>query len=227
MILRSELQQNSTPNLMGKVPSHIVFILDESGSMSGSWAGVVKAFHEHIAQRRRNQNESDLVSVVQFDGDARVTIQNEPIGAVASRDLSQRGGGTQFAPAAQVGSQLVASTPMSHRPTVVLMSDGAACDSVVVASTLSSLNHQVMQKHGDDLDLHVIAFGHGADTQQLQHISQASPKGRVHLSSDTVQLNNIFVNIAGGQQLATVLQEEIGKEISEAVSDTLCLGYLS
>lgn len=228
MIPRSASLANTGQSMLGDVPMHIVFVLDESGSMNHSWAGVVTAFHDYVARRRQNQNELDIVSVVQFDSSARVTVDREPIHAVVSRGLDYQGGGTQFGPAAVESTQLAASTPMSHTPTVVFMSDGGANDALTAASSFTALNRQVIQKHGSDLDLHIIAFGSGADTQQLQQISKASPKGRVYLSSDTVQLTNIFVSIAGGgQQVATVLQEEIGKEISEAVSDTLCLGYLS
>ena len=227
MVPRSAACVSTGVQLIGDIPRHIVFVLDESGSMQYEWSGVVTAFHKYLTQRRQNQNESDVVSVVQFDDTARVTILREQIGAVAARDLDYSGMGTRFAPAALEGSRLAASTPSSHKPTVVFMSDGGSGDAAQAASTFSALNQQVKQKHGCDLDLHVIAFGGGADTQQLQQIAHSSPKGRVHLSSDSVQLSNIFVSIAGGQQVATVLQEEIGREISDAVSDTLSLGYLS
>ena len=211
--------------MIGDYPRHIVFILDESGSMQGNWSGVVSAYTKYAAQRRQNQNDSDIVSVVQFDGTARVTVSQQPIRSIPT-SLPYRGGGTQFSPAALEGSRMVAVTPTTHRPVVVFMSDGGTDDAPTAASTFRAVNQQVRQKHGCDLDLHVIAFGSGADTQQLQQICQSSPKGRVYLSSDTVQLTNIFVNIAGGTQVATVLQEEIAREISDAVSDTLSLGYL-
>lgn len=226
MIMQPTAQANAGHTLIGEHPRHIIFILDESGSMRFNWGGVVTAFKKYIAQRRQNQNELDLVSVVQFDNRARVTICRESITS-AARGLDYHGGGTQFAPAALEGSQLAASTPSSHKPTIVFMSDGGTNDAPAAASTFNALNTAVQHKHGCDLDMHVIAFGNGADTQQLQQISRSSPKGRVHLSSDTIQLTNIFVSIAGGNQVANVLQEEIGREISEAISDTLCLGYFS
>lgn len=116
---------------------------------------------------------------------------------------------------------------MTHRPTLVFMSDGGTNDAPKSAAILTALNGQVRQTYGKDLELHVIAFGNGADTQQLSQIAGSSRLGRVHLSSDTVQLTKIFVNMAGGQHVATALQGEITKEISEAVSDTLSLEYLS
>ncbi|CAB9511747.1 expressed unknown protein [Seminavis robusta] len=226
MVPQSVIGGTAGKPLLGEQPKHIVFVLDESGSMRGSWAGVVESFRRYLARRRENQNEMDLVSVVQFDSTARVTVQQTPIGS-APANLGFHGRGTQFAPAANEGSRVVASTPPSHVPTLVFMSDGGTNDARQAAATLQSLNAQVLQKHGSDLELHVIAFGNGADTEQLQQIAHSSPKGRVHLSSDTVQLSNIFATIAGGHHVATALQSEIAKEISEAVSDTLSLEYLS
>lgn len=225
MVPQSALAKATAQPLIGGQARHIVFVLDESGSMGGSWSGVVNCFREYIRQRLQNQNETDLVSVVQFDGTARVTVRLQPISSVPG-SLSINGGGTCFAPAALEGSQVAAATPASHTPMLVFMSDGGTSDSAQAASTFKALNQTVKQKHGSDLELHVVAFGGGADTRQLQEISQASPKGRVHLSSDTVQLSSIFVGIAGGRHVATALQDEIAKEISEAVSETLSLEYL-
>jgi von Willebrand factor type A domain len=212
--------------LLGDQRRHMVFVLDESGSMQHEWAGVVKAFNEYVARRRQNQNEEDLVSVVQFDCSAHVTVSLTPIGKVPA-SLGYRGGGTYFVPPANEGSKVILQTPSSHIPTLVFMSDGGTNDSASAATILSNLNGQVRQKYGNDLELHVIAFGNGADTQQLSHIANSSPMGRIHMSSDTIQLTNIFITMAGGQHLATALQSEIGKEISEAVSNTLSLEYLS
>lgn len=227
MVPRSAVASASAGQpLLGDQPRHMIFVLDESGSMQSDWPGVVESFHQYIERRQQNQNEMDLVSVVQFDGTARVTLLQEEIGS-APNNLGYRGGGTQFAPAAREGSQVASQTPTSHKPTIVFMSDGGANDATTAAATFRALNASICQKHGSDLELHVIAFGSGADTQQLQLIAGSSPKGRVHLSSDTVQLSNIFASIAGGNGVATALQGEIAKEISAAVSDTLSLEYLS
>lgn len=108
------------------------------------------------------------------------------------------------------------------------MSDGGTNDADQAAATFANLNQHNRQTRNEDLELHVIAFGRGADTRQLQAISRASPMGRVHMSSDTVGLSRIFCEIAtGGEEVATALQTEIGKEISEAVSDTLSMEFLS
>lgn len=89
---------------------HIVFVLDESGSMSGSWAGVVVAYNQYMQRRRQNQCDSDLISVVQFANGARITLDKTPLSS-APTNLNYSGGGTCFNPAATSASQLAQSTP--------------------------------------------------------------------------------------------------------------------
>jgi hypothetical protein len=85
------------------------------------------------------------------------------------------------------------------------MSDGVANDSHEAASHFSVLNQEVRNLTGDDLELHVIGFGGGTDTRQLQQIAGASANGRVHTASDIDSLSKVFV------QISSVLEAEISK----------------
>jgi Mg-chelatase subunit ChlD len=209
--------------LMGGYGKHIIFILDESGSMQYDWAGVVVAYNQFLSRRRQMQSESDLVSVVQFAGSSRVTVQHISI-SLAPNALHFLSGGTCFYPAAVSGCQLARATPPSHVPVIVFMSDGgSAGDASRAAAEFSTLNSEIES----DLELHVIAFGSGADMGQLQQIAGASPNGKVYSSADTTELSNTFVEIASGQDVAGLLEAEIGKRISEAVTDKLSLEYLA
>jgi Mg-chelatase subunit ChlD len=212
--------------LMGGYGKHIIFILDESGSMSHNWAGVVVAYNQFLSRRRQNQNESDVVSVVQFSDSSRVTVQQISI-SLAPNQLDYVCGGTLFYPAAIHACQLARETPPSHVPVVVFMSDGMAPDASAAAGAFSMLNREIRHRLESDLELHVIAFGSGVDTAQLQQIAGASRNGKVHSSADTTELSNIFVEIASGQDVAGLLEAEIGKRISEAVTDKLSLEYLA
>jgi hypothetical protein len=92
------------------------------------------------------------------------------------------------------------------------MSDGVANDSHEAASHFSVLNQEVRNLTGDDLELHVIGFGGGTDTRQLQQIAGASANGRVHTASDIDSLSKVFVQISGGgNDVASVLEAEISK----------------
>ncbi|CAJ1966717.1 unnamed protein product [Cylindrotheca closterium] len=206
---------------------HIIFILDESGSMEDDWPGVVEAYNKYVARRLQSQSTLDLVSVVQFDDNARLTVDCEPITSVPNT-LDYRSGGTRFSPAASLGSQAAQKSPASHVPVVVFMSDGGTdpSDSAQASQTLSQLNSIVLQRYNRDLELHVIAFGGGADTRQLLDISQASNVGRLHASADSTALTQVFESIAGGEDVTALMESQIGKRISDAVANKLSLEYI-
>lgn len=203
---------------------HIIFVLDESGSMDGYWAGVVEAYQKYISKRKESQSDSDLVSVVQFSDGSRITVQSNPLSA-APTQLSFGDGGTCFHPAAIDACNLARGTPSSHVATIVFMSDGEAGDASSAAREFSVLNGTVSQMTGQDLELHVIAFGSGASRAQLQQIASASKNGKVHASANTADLASVFVSIASNQNVATLVEAEIVKRMSDAVSDKLSLEY--
>jgi hypothetical protein len=71
----------------------------------------------------------------------------------------------------------------------------------------------------------VIAFGNGAMHAQLEEIARASKAGKVHASANVADLASVFVEIATNENVATVLESEIAKRMSEAISDKLSLEY--
>jgi len=105
------------------------------------------------------------------------------------------------------------------------MSDGGSGDAPSAAQEFSVLNDLVIQTSGKDLELHVIAFGSGADNAQLQQIANASKAGKVYTSANVADLASLFVSIAANSNIATVLESEIAKRLSEAVSEKLSLEY--
>ena len=149
--------------------------------------------------------------MVQFSGGSRITIDKSPINSVPT-SLSYGGGGTQFHPASIKACQLASETPQSHTPLIVFMSDGGAGDaSAAAAQQFSALNTSVLQSSGQDLQLHVIAFGSGANKVQQNLIANASKTGKVHTSANISDLANVFVNIASTQDVTTLLEPEVAK----------------
>lgn len=218
---------SSRAEVLGGHGKHIVFVLDMSGSMSHNWSGLVAVYKNYLVHRRQNQSDSDLVSVVQFNSYAETTVNMEPI-YKAPHELHFSGGDTSFHPAANNAFKLVTQTPPTHSPTLVFMSDGEAGDASASAGRFAELNRNIRQKNNDsDLELHVIAFGSGASMTQLQQITGSSRMGKLHTSANTAQLSNIFVDITGGSSVADVLEAEIGKRLSDVVSDRLSLEYIA
>ena len=217
--------QNTTSGMMSDSRKHNIFVLDESGSMGCSWQGVVQVYNKYIQNRRQRQHDSDLVSVVQFESSERVTCQLQNI-TKAPTNLDYRGGGTAFSPAAHSACRVARLTPQSHTSVIVFMSDGMADDSGAAAHHFSVLNKEIQNQTGNDLELHVIGFGGGTDTRQLQQIAGASTNGRVHTASDIDSLSKVFVQISGGGiDVASVLEAEISKRISDAVTNRLSVEY--
>jgi len=203
---------------------HIIFVLDESGSMRCSWSGVVAAYNQYIAKRKQSQSESDLVSVVQFDFNSRVTVRHASLSS-APNNLPYHGGGTCFHPAALDACELARGTPSTHVPAIVFMSDGAASDAAAAAHEFALLNSNIYRSSRNPLELHVIGFGGGSCQAQLQQIASASQAGKVHSSANTADLASVFVDIASTQNVSLLLESEISKRITEAVSDKLSLEY--
>ena len=99
----------------GQRGRHIVFVLDESGSMSQSWSGVVSSYNEYINKRKLSQSDADIVnSVVQFDGSARTMVCMQKL-SCAPTSLGYSGGVTSFYPAAQMASSFASRTPVLIR----------------------------------------------------------------------------------------------------------------
>jgi hypothetical protein len=153
MVPKEALSAESS--VVGDRGRHIIFVLDESGSMSSSWSGVVAAYNQYNAKRRQNQSDSDLVSVVQFDDSARTTVQCIPISS-APTSLPYRGGCTSFHPAAQAACQIARGTPETHIPAVVFMSDGGSGDAPAAAHEFSLLDSHIRRSTNNHLELHVI-----------------------------------------------------------------------
>ncbi|CAM9184362.1 unnamed protein product [Ectocarpus fasciculatus] len=204
----------------GRGGLHIVFVLDESGSMSGSpWHELVRAYKGFLDKRVVDQGHDDTISIVQFDSSARVTCQASPICSAPS-SLAMKGGGTCFAGAMVNARKVLALDDASRRVQLVFMSDGGAGDAAEAARTMSS----IVNEH-PNIGVDVVAFGGGADTRTLGLIAHA---GRTTVTTAGAgDLTQTFVNIASGASVASeALYREICKRVAEEVSTQLMLEYL-
>ena len=141
-----------------------------------------------------NQCDSDLVSVVQLDSNSHLPVRGAPIRS-APDDLFYRGGGTCFYPAAYNARTVAHSEFSIHVPLVVFHErrTGDRHHTSQEVRQFQALNNEVKSRTGSDLELDVIAFGWHACQQQPGQIAQASPIGKVGLSSDTADLSNVLL----------------------------------
>ncbi|CAM9429981.1 unnamed protein product, partial [Ectocarpus sp. 6 AP-2014] len=200
---------------------HIVFVLDESTSMSGSpWHELERAYNSFLDKRVADQGHDDTISIVQFSSSARVTCQASPIGS-APRSLAMNGRGTCFAGAMVIARRILGRDDASRRAQLVIMSDGGASDAPQAAGTMSS----IVKEHSN-IGVDVVAFGRMANTTALGLIANA---GRTSVTTAGAGgLTQTFVNIASGASsvASEALYGEICKRVAEEVSTQLTLQYL-
>jgi len=173
-------------------PVHVVFCLDESGSMSSYWAEVVNCFSSFLQMRESLGATADLVSVVQFSSSARVTMTGMPLLEAMNNThvLSFRGGGTLFVPALTEASNLLSSTK-GMDAVVVFMTDGESSDKSASPSAASELARNFSQQ---TLMFFGLAFRESVPT--LQQITEAVPGGRMLSATNVLQLRDQFQFIA-------------------------------
>lgn len=112
---------------------HHIFVLDASGSMSGSpWAHLLAAYREYISNRLTSGGMcGDIVSVITFDSQARVVVEGQPISSVEFLHIPYSGGGTCYSEALREALGILSRTNYSvYKPAVIFFSDGQPHDPV-------------------------------------------------------------------------------------------------
>jgi uncharacterized protein YegL len=159
---------------------HVVFLLDESGSMSGApFRELCDAYDSFIAQRLSNGSQNDRMSVVMFNDRARNLVTVVPFNKAPS--LTQIDGGTSFAPALENAKVILQSnTNLSLTPVLILMTDGGCGDINDATSKIAQIDAAHKQY---DLQVHLVAFGAGADMRNLEALANNVSNGTIHLAN--------------------------------------------
>jgi uncharacterized protein YegL len=216
-MLNVDLYDPSRPASRGAL--HLVFVLDESGSMEGSWGSLVQAYTRFLALRKNaNQGRSnDIVTVVQFDSSARVTVQQVPV-SLAPTTLIMRGGGTAFGPALQMAREQLVRTPAGCTPLLLFMSDGEGDTGVPQMEG-------ILADHGArGLQVHVLAYG-SANATMLQAHATAG-RGTFHAAPSPEDLVRTFQQIAQNAQGADGLVQEFARRVGDAVADRVIADHM-
>lgn len=140
--------------------SHLIFCLDESGSMSGGpWEELLVALQAFL-RVRIDAGSADIVSVVQFDDKARQTLSCESLGAALATNFILRGGGTNFKPAIGLATQAAAAQALPCM--VIFMSDGGNGDGKVDKEM-----RRLQKQCSNGFQFHAVYFG-ASDSPRLQ-----------------------------------------------------------
>eukprot|EP01031_Cornospumella_fuschlensis_P024805 gene24805-29975_t len=169
---------------------HVVFVLDESGSMSGApFAELTAAYMNFIAKRQALKN-GDIVSVVMFSGSPRVVASCQPISNAPLLTFSD--GGTAFAGAlAKARECISAGSNTTTVPVVIFMTDGGCGDLAEALQQMKALDEQCTPL---GLQVHLVAFGGGASIDNLNAMSSTCTRGFVH-TAGMGELENTFQEI--------------------------------
>jgi len=199
---------------------HVIFCLDESGSMMGKpWNDLMDSYRGYIDRRIANQGALDVVSVITFNRSARLQIDAQPISTVA-QSISYSGGGTAFAPPLNQALKCMNETKSGTTPLLVFMSDGCCCDENPAINTCQSISNA----HRENLQVHCVGFGSSCASHTLSRMATVMG-GDYHSAADANSLNEVFTHIAAECNVADQLVEEVGKRISDSVCDKLEAEY--
>lgn len=155
---------------------HVIFMLDESGSMGGSpFAELQSAYQAFVRQRLQNGSEEDRLSVIMFSSGARELAKYVPFSSALT--LNYAGGGTCFSPALRMADSFLRdSCQHDLTPILILMTDGHSGDLAQSAQMLRSIDAQYSDK---ELQAHFVAFG-DAEMSALERLKQCVTNGHVH-----------------------------------------------
>jgi len=205
---------------------HIIFCLDESGSMGGGpWNELIRALHQFWNTRGAEQGPAEYVSIVQFANSAQtyydhVRLQGPPPA------LQYHSGGTMFKPPIQEAQRLITSHGGNGPVAIIFMSDGCSGDGVP-----TGILQELATSRGKNFSCYTVGFGSGADASSLQ--AMAYKNGRQdsnnYKRASIGALGTTFEEIAdniGESSASKVLVEKIESEIAKRVQEKICLEFL-
>jgi len=157
------MRRYNSPGGMSVGPNgmHVIFCLDESGSMSGKpWQELDNAYQVFWNQSAGEAGPPMYVSVVQFGSGARIAYQMAPLQGAPPR-LTPCWSGTCFYPAIQQAQSLITGgygPDHGYTAVVIFMSDGHAGDVAPASQALRDM----AQRHPSQFSSYTIGFGSGA-----------------------------------------------------------------
>lgn len=174
----------TNPNL-----SHLVFLLDRSGSMQSIKTDVIGGFHAFLAEQRDADGRC-VVTLAQFDDEYEVVYRAIPLGQVPQLDLSPRGCTALLDSMGKLITDTAAeidALPEDDKPgtvVVAIMTDGLENASVEwQRPAIKSLVEQQTNDHGwaflyMGADQDAVEVGEGLGVKAEQSVTYGRGKSR-------------------------------------------------
>ncbi|CAF2124846.1 unnamed protein product [Rotaria magnacalcarata] len=206
---------------------HFVFILDESGSMSGyGWNSLLRAYQSFLDRRRNDQGSDDLFSVIQFQSTARNICDKKRL-ADTPRHLTMSGGGTSYISGLESADSVIANDRSNSSVVMIFMSDGEDGGSNPLP-TMQNLRQKYFSNH--KFVCHTIGFDDGAEpgSDAANLLSQLAQQGggNAYSASTSVDLVNVFNRLAADCTVTGTLVAQFAEILSKEVSWKIMLDYL-
>ncbi len=170
---------------------HVVFMLDESGSMQGPpYAELRSAYSLFVSQRLQKGAENDVMSVITFNNNAVRIATRVPFADAPA--LPYRDGGTSFHPPLELAEAILNEpAERAHTPILILMTDGGCADLEQALDKLRSIDSTYKD---DYLQVHLVGFGPGADAHSLSALRSVCTDGYIH-NAGIGELSSTFTRI--------------------------------
>jgi hypothetical protein len=135
---------------------HVIFCLDDSGSMRGDWEPLLQSVDEFLNIREEKGGVHDRISVIQFNTNACLSMDSVALSAARLQcsQLRHRSGGTSFSPPLRKTMDILRSNQAGMSAVVVFMTDGECSDS----QESISLARDMQIEFQDDFQFFGLAF---------------------------------------------------------------------
>ena len=173
---------------------HTVFILDESGSMSGEpWSNLQQSVRAYLNELSQKGSPDDRVSIIQFASEARIFKEFVSVADAESSQLVQQAGGTQFVPPLEQTKALLGRDQSGYDVVLVFMTDGVNEDDMQPVPILQKIFSRF--KDSRSMKFNAIAFGENPASLRAM-VNAVGDDGTYSHASDAIQLQRSFVEIA-------------------------------
>ncbi|EEY54237.1 uncharacterized protein PITG_07840 [Phytophthora infestans T30-4] len=137
---------------------HNVFVLDNSGSMSGQpWKDLLCACDEFGISRLKDGGEKDLVSYVTFDHEGRIFCEGVPLPEALEMSVPFGGGGTSYGKGLRAANEVLSRNDFEEfKVVLIFFSDGQPCD---IEMGVALARHIRLSYAKYDLKAFAVGFG--------------------------------------------------------------------